>query len=81
MSILNPKLYSEIITDVEMEFEYATQHFGSFRNGHEGYAVIQEKLDELWTDVKNTDLHGALNEARQVATMAIRFIHDLSDNT
>lgn len=46
-------------------------------NGHEGYAIIKEELDELWDEVKADNKELALKEAVQVAAMAIRFIVDL----
>jgi len=46
-------------------------------SAHEGYAVLQEEVDELWDDVKHDNLPGALDEALQVAAMGVRFIYDL----
>lgn len=47
-----------------------------FHSGHEGYAVIQEELDELWDAVKHDQALAAAHEAVQVAAMALRFIDD-----
>lgn len=62
------------------ELARATSKFGPFHNVHEGYAVILEELDELWTDIKNNA--GATAKARaeacQVAAMAIRYMMDLT---
>ncbi len=50
----------------------------SFHSAHEGYAVLLEEVDELWDAIKADDLPHALEEAVQVAAMAIRFIVDLT---
>ncbi len=44
---------------------------------HEGYAVMLEEVDEMWTDIKADRLAEALIEAIQVAAMAIRLIVDV----
>ena len=71
--------FKDIAEGVEIEFLQATLLFGSFHNSHEGYAVLKEEVDELWDDVKDNNLKGALREAKQVAAMAIRFIYDLQE--
>ncbi len=47
---------------------------------HEGYALLAEEVDELWQEIKNKDhlrsQTAVLNEAVQVATVAIRIITD-----
>lgn len=73
-----------IIKDILAEYDKATRRFGSFASAHEGYAVILEETDELWEEVKNNKrLPEEYNvemdkEAKQVAAMAIRFMHDVS---
>ena len=70
---------SEIIDQVYIEYGKAEKKFGAFQTYHEGYAVILEELDELWDEIKAQE-HSKENmrgEAIQVATMAVRFIHDL----
>lgn len=59
------------------ELQRARRKFGDFHNGHEGYAVIREELDELWDEVKADNIPAAVEEALQVAAMAIRFAADL----
>ena len=51
------------------------------RGAHEGYAVILEELDELWTEVKRQkiDPTAMRKEALHVAAMALRFIKDVCD--
>jgi hypothetical protein len=65
------------------EFRVASRKFGRFHNAHEGYAVLQEEVDELWEAVKlnqnNPEREDRiLREATQVAAMAIRILHDVS---
>lgn len=67
----------DALASITEEFNRATRKFGSFNSGHEGFAVIREELDELWDAVKANDLPHACEEAKQVAAMALRFIHDL----
>lgn len=69
------------IDKIRNEYEKAIKKFGSFKNGHEGYAVILEEVDELWDEVKTKDgLGRAKEEAIQVAAMALRFLTDLPDD-
>jgi hypothetical protein len=67
----------------ELARAQATHH--DFNSGHEGYAVIREELDELWSEIKAdkqyTVYDGATTyEAVQVAAMALRFLVDLCDH-
>jgi hypothetical protein len=62
------------------ELKKATERYGPFSSGHEGWAVIKEELDELWEEVRRypaTDLEAMRKEAIQVAAMAIRFMIDV----
>ena len=67
------------LADVEAELRVALKRFPAMSSPHEGKAVIEEELDELWEHVKaNT---GRANEARQeaiqTAAMALRYVIDL----
>ena len=64
---------------VHDEFIRATRKFPKFNSAHEGYAVILEKLDELWNEVKANHRPEAVKEAVQVAAMAVRFILDAGE--
>ena len=63
---------------VRGELIKATNGFGSFNSGHEGYAVIREELDEMWDEVKANRPDRAGEEAVQVAAMGARFVLDLA---
>jgi hypothetical protein len=81
----------ETIMTVTRELARARSKFGAFASAHEGYAVILEELDELWTEVRKNprkiygddpagpSKHRAvmLAEAIQVAAMALRFAEDI----
>lgn len=70
-----------VALEIVAELHSAQIKFGPFKNGHEGWAVIREEVDELWDAVKhNKDPnHVALQrkEAIQIAAMAMRFVVDL----
>ena len=61
------------------ELEAAIRKFPPMASPHEGKAVIEEELDELWEHVKkNTGIgEAAFDEAIQVAAMALRYVNDL----
>lgn len=60
------------------ELQSATEKFGAFASPHEGFAVIQEEVDELWAEIKGgQDVERMRDEAVQVAAMAMRFVGDL----
>ncbi len=69
---------AKVVDEVVAELERATALHGPMSSPHEGYAVLQEKVDELWEEVKATpqDEEKMRAEAVQVAAMAIRFILD-----
>jgi len=75
---------SLIFSDIEEELNMACKKFHAYNSGHEGYAVIKEELDELWDEIKSKHRKQEMyNEAKQVASTAIRFMHDIciiSDN-
>jgi hypothetical protein len=60
------------------ELKRAMATFPAFNSAHEGWAVIWEKLDELWDEVKANDPEAARIEAIQVAAMALRYLIDVS---
>jgi hypothetical protein len=70
----------DLCDEVLGELESALGRFPSFNSPHEGKAVIEEELDELWELVKANTGRGAeaRTEAIQVAAMALRYVVDLS---
>ena len=65
---------------IEREALRAINKFPALNSGHEGKAVIEEELDELWEEVKkypNADSAYMAREAIQVGAMAARFIADI----
>jgi len=72
----------EMLNLVRDELDRARQKFPPFNSGHEGYAVILEELDELWTEIRSNQATAGRNErmakeAIQVAAMALRFLVDM----
>lgn len=65
-----------VFDSIGRELHHATKKHGPFNSGHEGWAVIQEEVDELWEAVKRNSTNSANREAVQVAAMAVRFILD-----
>jgi len=69
-------------TDVVRELRAAReQHPNPFHSAHEGFAVLQEEVDELWEVVrkKGCTKQRMREEAVQIAAMALRFIEDVCD--
>jgi hypothetical protein len=64
---------------IMLEYIKASKKFGRFNSMHEGYAVLKEEVDELWTDIKNNKKEDAVFEAVQVGAMALRFLFDCTD--
>lgn len=68
----------EIASDMAVEVKRARDIYPKFNSTHEGYAILQEEVDELWDEIKQkkSDILKLRNEAIQVGAMAIRFIQD-----
>ncbi len=65
------------IESILNEYLFATNKFPKFNSMHEGFAVIQEEVDELWDNIKgNVDVQLTKEEAVQVGAMALRFLTD-----
>lgn len=57
---------------------HRAQHLhGPIQSHHEGFAVIQEEVDELWDCIKKGNFEQAAIEARQISAMGMRYILDL----
>ena len=63
------------------EYDEAAKHFPVFASYHEGKAIIEEELEELWDEIKAKPHPGRKGnlkrEAIQVGAMALRFLIDL----
>lgn len=70
-----------ILSVVRAELLRATDEFGPFNSPHEGYAILKEEVEELWSDIKGDEGHSPLAqmEATQVAAMAVRYIFDCTN--
>lgn len=72
-----------LIDEVQKELARARSLWPAFNSAHEGFAVLNEEVDELWEHVrmnqKKRDLVAMKAEARQVAAMALRFALDVCD--
>lgn len=73
---------NDILNLIVEELYSANSKHPAFHSTHEGYAVIKEEVDELWDEIKASkafDMANRMmvNEAVQVAAMAIKFIENL----
>jgi hypothetical protein len=64
---------------VQNELDKAVKKHNPMREEHEGYAVILEELDELWSEIKmrEPDMEIMKKEAAHVAAMGVRFLMDV----
>ena len=66
-----------------VEYVSARHKFPKMSSGHEGYAIILEELDELWSEIKNTKNNRkkisdeASKECIQIAAMSMAFFCEL----
>ena len=78
---INELKLQKILQMVEAEFRRAVAKNEPFHSCHEGYALIDEEVDELWDEVrKKKKLRNSTlmkNECKQIAALAIRYMHDL----
>lgn len=68
-----------VLSRVRDEILRAVAKHPPMHSAHEGYAVIQEEVDELWIEVKRDEGYSpeAMKEAIQIAAMGIRYVADL----
>lgn len=61
---------------VREEVARAIDKHGGMASAHEGYAVIQEEVDELWDEVKADRGYqeSAMTEAKQIAAMGLKYL-------
>jgi len=72
-----------ILGRVRAEVCRAMSRHPTLNTPHEGYSVILEELEELWAEIKANRGRddSAVEEAEQVAAMAIRYLYDLTHPT
>lgn len=73
--------HEKVFTTIHNELHRAESIHPPIKTPHEGYAVIQEEIDELWECIKSNNLGQAAVEARQIGAMAARFLLDLYTQT
>jgi hypothetical protein len=68
-----------ILSAIRAEVLRAGRKHPPMHSAHEGYAVLQEEVDELWEHVKADTGYSAeaMTEASQVAAMGVRYMLDL----
>ena len=71
-SIIKP--IQEILTELDL----ARKTNGKFNSIHEGLGVITEEYFELVDAIRSNNMDDILNEATQVAAMALNFLVDFS---
>ncbi len=80
----SPLADNEIFSEIDSELMKARLRFPKFHSAHEGYAVIEEEIDELRREVfKKPQCRSQVRlrrEAIQVAAMAVRFITDVLEH-
>lgn len=72
----------EALEEILNELDNATEKFGPFNSAHEGLAVIQEEFEEFksavfWGVDQTGEESDPIDEAIQLAAMAIRFLIDV----
>jgi hypothetical protein len=69
---------ARILQEVFLETKSALRKHGPQHSPHEGIAVLQEEVDELWDEIKANRGRqaSARAEAIQVAAMAVRYVLD-----
>jgi hypothetical protein len=73
---MNESLAYELVNNEQRD---AAATHKPFNSRHEGYAVIEEELDELWEAIKsNADNEKLKTEAIHTAAMVLRFIIELT---
>lgn len=68
------------LKQVRAEVLRAMEKHKPMNSAHEGYAVIQEEVDELWERVKRdkgNDLYSRV-EALHIAAMGLRYVVDVA---
>lgn len=75
----------DVMQKIKTELMLTDAQKPKFHSTHEGYGVLKEEFDELWDEIKESKTFDKANllmvdEAVQVAAMAIKFIENLYHN-
>jgi len=82
MSKHNPTIKEyipETLNAVHLELDMAAEHHGQFKSSHEGMAIIREEYLELEHEVFHGNPRLAVEEATQLAAMAVKMVTFLLD--
>ena len=75
---MNP---NKSLAKISREYYRASNLYPEFHSNHEGFAVLQEEVDELWDEIKKSkgvNLNDKMkHELIQIGAMVIRFLNDL----
>lgn len=72
---MDEKFIDEALLQIRNELLKAnSKHPPIFNSAHEGYAVLLEEVDEMWSEVKQDLNAAAVRECIQVGAMAVKFI-------
>jgi len=61
------------------ELARAEANLERFNSPHEAYAVLLEKMDDLWQEIKHGTHERATADATQVGATALRWLIDLAE--
>ena len=69
------------IKTIITEYNRSIMKNAPFHSTYEGWALIKQKVDNLWEEIKKEEATGSreamMKEAAQIGAMAMRFIIDL----
>lgn len=72
------------IKAIIVEYNHTIIKHAPFNSTYEGWALIRQKVDALWEEVKKDETENSrammLKEAAQIGAMAMRFIIDIGMN-
>lgn len=76
------KAIDNAMSKIEVELRSALEKFPKpFNSEHEGFAVLNEEVDELWDEIKDNKSEGSRarqhGEAIQIGAMAAKYIMQL----
>ena len=78
--VMDPEAVAICLKAVHDEYVKARRRHEPMHDGHHGYAVILEEVEELWEEVKkqHPDSARLFHEATQVAAMGLAFMLEVA---